>query len=373
MEKLKVLAVGDPAVYAYTDERYNILETWKDKVEFNITPWAEYYDKMMETFEGKHDYDIVMVAGHLWLKDFVTKGYIAEVMKDIQADYHYEDILPVIREELKIDNKKYLYPSFCDGHILMYRKSKLSGKLPEAISTDELISLVKHFNKVDEMDAIALKAHPSEGFLDFLPYLRNEGIDVFDKVSEKPVFNCEEGREALEKYCSLKELAIKGTEEFDNDKVRQAFQEKKVAFAVTWGGQLGFVMNEECLDKEDVGFAALKTAWNVTWSFAVNNKSNKKELAEEFLRYLSSKEVDKIVGGYAGSPVRKSTYEEDMEKYPWYGVHLKLIEEYAKPLPSLVDSGAKLGHMYSCVDDAFNGRKEFEVALEEAESNILKM
>lgn len=373
MDKIKVLAVGDPAVYAYTDERFKILDSWNDKVEFNIVPWAEYYDKMMETFEGKHDYDIVMVAGHLWLKDFVTKGYIAEVMNEIPEGYDYEDILPVIREELKIDNKKYLYPSFCDGHILMYRKSKINGTLEESISTEELISLVENFEKVNGMDAIALKAHSSEVFLDFLPYLRNEGIDVFNLETEKPIFNCEKGIEALNKYCNLKNFAISGTEEFDNDKVREAFQQKKVAFAVTWGGQLGFVMNEECLDSEDVGFSALKTSWNVTWSFAINSKSNKKKISEEFLMYLSSKEVDRVVGGYAGSPVRKSTYKVDMGKYPWYGVHLKLIEEYAKPLPSLVDSGAKLGYMYACVDEAFNQRKDIKDALNEAESNILKM
>lgn len=373
MDKIKVLAVGDPAVYAYTDKKFKILDSWNDKVEFNILSWAEYYDKMMETFEGKYDYDIVMVAGHLWLKDFVTKGYISEVMKSIPEDYDYEDILPVIRDELKVDNKKYLYPSFCDGHILMYRKSKINQNVEEAISTEELIKLVKNFKKTDDMDAIVLKAHPSEAFLDFLPYLRNEGVDVFNIETEKPTFNCEEGIQALKKYCSLKAFAISGTEEFDNDKVREAFQKKKVAFAVTWGGQLGFVMNEECMDREDVGFAALKTSWNVTWSFAINSKSNKKKIAEEFLMYLSSKEVDRVVGGYAGSPVRKSSYKKDMDKYPWYGVHLKLIEKYAKPLPSLVDSGRKLGYMYNCVDEVFNQRKDIEVALNEAESNILKM
>lgn len=373
MSKIRVLAVADPAVYVYTEERFKILEPWKDKVEFNIVPWAEYYNKIMETFQGKDEYDIVMMAGHLWLKDFVSKGYISEVSKDVPEEYDYEDILPVIREELKIDNKKYGYPSFCDGHILMYRKSKVGREPEEAISTDELIKLVKDFKYTDEMDAIALKAHPSEGFLDFLPYLRNEGIDVFDEKTEKPIFNCDKGVLALEKYCSLKDLAIKDTDKFDNDKVREAFQRKKVALAVTWGGQLAFVMNEECLEKEDVGFSALKTSWNVTWSFVINSKSKRKKLAEEFLMYLSSKEVDRIIGGYAGSPVRKSTYEMDMDKYPWYKVHLKLIENYAKPLPSLIDSGAKLDNMYSCVDEAFNKRKDIKVALNEAESRILNI
>lgn len=373
MDKIKVLAVGDPAVYAYTNENFKILEPWKHKVIFDIVPWNDYYDKMMDSFQGNENYDIVMVAGHLWLNDFVSKGYVAEVMSDLDNEYDYEDILPVIREELKIDNKKYLYPSFCDGHILMYRKSVINENIDESISTDKLIELVEKHKNINGMKPIALKAHPSEAFLDFLPYLRNEGIDAFESSSKEPIFNCESGEIALKKYCDLKQLAIEGTEEFDNDKVREAFQNKKVAMAVTWGGQLGFVVNDECLDKEDVGFAALETAWNVTWSFAINAKSKKKKESEEFLRYLSSKEVDRVVGGFAGSPVRKSTYNMDMDKYPWYKTHLKLIEEYAKPLPQLIDSGAKLGELYNCVEMAFNNKKEIKEALKEAEAHILEM
>lgn len=47
-------------------------------------------------FNGEADYDIVMVAGHLWLRDFVEKDYLAEL------NYDFEDIVPVdCRDELQ--------------------------------------------------------------------------------------------------------------------------------------------------------------------------------------------------------------------------------------------------------------------------------
>lgn len=64
MEKaLKVLAVNDPAVSAYVDEKYGILARYDGSVQFDVVPWSRYYATMMDVFAGKAQYDIVMVAG----------------------------------------------------------------------------------------------------------------------------------------------------------------------------------------------------------------------------------------------------------------------------------------------------------------------
>ncbi|GAA0724783.1 hypothetical protein GCM10008905_19220 [Clostridium malenominatum] len=375
---LKVLAVADPAVYVYKSEDYGILSNFNEDfdVDFEIVPWEHYYSSMMEAFEGKKEYDVVMVAGHLWLKDFVDKGYLAPVDKNYGDDYEYEDILPIIRKEIEIDDVQFLYPSFCDGHIVLYRKSiveKLLGKkLPKVITTDELIDMAAMCNGVDGMRGIALKAHPSEIFLDFLPYLRNEGVDAIDEFNI-PSFNNLQGLKALKKYMSLKAFAPIDTGNYGNDGVREAFQKKQVACITTWGGQLGVVLGEECLDREDIGFAALKTSWNVTWSFGINAKSKNMDEANRFLRYITSKSVDRYVGGYAGSPVRKSTYLKDREVYNWYDIHLELIETYAKPLSKINNAGDKFGVLYDNLSKAFsNGMSPIE-ALKDAEERILKL
>ena len=62
--ELRVLAVGDPAVSAYVDSKYGILDGYGRDVQFEAVPWENYYNKMTEVFAGKAAYDIVMVAGH---------------------------------------------------------------------------------------------------------------------------------------------------------------------------------------------------------------------------------------------------------------------------------------------------------------------
>lgn len=376
---LRVTAVGDPAVYAYVDERLGILAGYERsrniKVIFDIVPFESYFDAMIGTLTGEREGDIVMVAGHLWLKDLVRQRLLAPAEYPADAEWDEKDIVPVIHAEMHADGIPYLYPSFCDGHFVLYRKSAvrqaLGGLLPEVITTDELREAAFRCHGVQGMNGIVLKAHPSEILLDVLPYFRQEGVELFDPVTHKPDFNREEGRRALRKYLSLREIAPRDTGTFANDEVREAFQRKQAVFAVTWGGQLGVVLDDRCEDPEDVGFCALRTSWNVTWSFAINARSALTGEANDLLRHLSSKETDRLVGAWCGSPVRRSTYETDGGKHKWYSAHLKMIEEYARPLPQMDEAGARMGVLYRLLAEAFRGERSPEEALSQAEREIL--
>ena len=103
MENLvKVLAVADPAVNVYVKPEYSILNKFKAThgidVEFDIIPFENYYEKLMKAFAGELDYDIVMVAGHLWLKDFVAKDYLAQLTEPSDKAYDEMDITEVVRD-----------------------------------------------------------------------------------------------------------------------------------------------------------------------------------------------------------------------------------------------------------------------------------
>ena len=384
-KKVRVLAVGDPAVEVYVDKNYKILDRWKNNnnidIDFNIVSWENYYNTMMEDFKAEEpNYDIVMVAGHFWLRDFVENKFISpmdDYMNLLPMDYEYEDILPIIREEMKLDGRQYLLPSFCDGHMVLYRKSivkEVLGYLPkECITIDELISMVEKVDGFQGLRGIAIKAHVSEILTDFLPYLRSEGIDLFDE-KHKPSFYNDKGIKALNKYIALRKYAPVNTNEFGNVEIKDQIQQKKAVFAITWGGQLGVVLNEQCEELEDIGFATLDKPWNVTWSFALNNNSKNKEDAVRFLAYLTSKDIDKLVGSYAGSPVRKSTYLDETErsKCSWYDAHLDMVEKYAKPLPSLKGSGEILGILYEYISKAFNHELSAEEALKTAHEKIMQ-
>lgn len=371
MENLKVLAVADPAVSVYIDKGYHILEDFQDKdikVQFDIVPWENYFDTMMQVFKGNAAYDIVMVAGHLWLKDFVDKGYLAPI------SYDFEDILPIIAEEMTCEGKTYLSPSFCDGHMIVYRNSILKevlGTLPkEIITVDELIEIVEKLYHAGYETPIAIKAHESEILLDALPYLRNgSDKDIYVQGQGRNTCHIKEMAKGLDKYLKLKAFAPKDAHMYGNDEIKEALIKEQVVMATTWSGQLG-VITKGYEEREDLGYATFDTAWNVTWSFAITNMSKQKDKAEKLLAYLRSKQVDSIVGAYCGAPIRKSNYIEGMSKFPWYKVQLRMIEECAKPLASDTKAGEKNNLLYEAIYHIFTGKISSSVALNEVQEKV---
>lgn len=368
IKSIDVLAVGDPAVEVYDDPEYGFLEEFQKtnniEVNFDIVSFSKYYDRLMESFQ-KYKYDVVMVAGHLWLKEFVEKGYLAELkLKEAKA-YNYLDIVAEIREELELDGKKYLLPSFSDGHVLVYRKSDKTKNIGEKISIKELISVVKSFDP--SANPIALKADASEIFLDLLPYFRDKGLEPFSETGEF-LLNNKSGIEAFNNYLTLKKYCNKSVVNYGNEEVKNAIKKKKSELAVTWSGQLGTVMDKDCFEKDSLDFAYLETPWKTTWSFALNNLSQKKEAAEEFMYYITSQKVDRVVGEHCGNPTRLSNFEADGEKFRWYKVVLAMLTN-SKNLPDLKDAGSLIN---SCSSEFHQALKE-KISVEEAFNNIEKL
>lgn len=369
---LDILAVDDPAVYVYVN-RKNIMAKFEEKtgihINFKIVEWSDYYSTLMQSFE-QYRYDIVMVAGHLWLREFVEKEYLLKLSNNFDDEYDYLDIMPSIREEIELNNNIYLLPSFCDGHILLYRKAQLKQIPPEVVSIAELRQIV--IDNTDHIkDTFVLKAHPSEIFLDFLPYLRNEGIDAFDNTG-LPLFNVPLGYAALEKYIAMKKYCPNNVAEFGNEEVLDFIQKDKCKLGVSWGGQLGQIMNKDCINPGDIGFASLETSWNTSWSFGINHLCKKQEAAEKFLQYISSKEIDKAVGAYCGNPTRKSSFLAGQQEYSWYPVVYNMLER-VKPLPHLSNTGQLIAIMTDEIVKAFNSEITAKKALQQAYQQIINL
>jgi len=362
MTKLRILAVEDPAVYGYIEPSFKIIENYElyegIKIDFDIVDFKAYYETLMSTF-ASYTYDIVMIAGHLWLKNMVSKGFLKPL--DQKDD---EDIIPSIRQEMKLDGITYLSPSFCDGHMLVYRNSMVCHKLDHQISIKKLIDLV---NQYEGYPKIALKAHPSELFLDVLPYVLSFHGPIF--VSHHRLnIDSELLLEGLYAYKQMMNVAPNDTQTFDNNAIKDQIQQKKVPYAVTWGGQLGRIYNESCVEKEDLRFVALKESWNVTWSFAIPHNTDKYDEALKFMNYLTESSVDRMIGGYSGNPVRVSSYIIDQHKYPWYQNLLEMIN-HANHLPN----HENLGEIMVSLTDLFIKYLNDHIDDNEVKSIVLKL
>lgn len=364
MKKLRILAVGDPAVYGYVKEEYKIISNYEKnndiEIEFDIVEWEFYYNRLLESFLT-YKYDIVMVAGHLWLTDFVNKGFLKELVVSNDSEYDYNDVLETIQNEMKLNDKQYLLPSFCDGHMLSYRSDKLQFKNREKISILETFPLLK---KGDT----CLKAHPSELFLDMLPYFRAYGVEP---INDNGTCNCNDlnFKFALKHYKQMVERSVDNTLQFGNGEVLETIQSDTISCAVSWGGQIGQILNENCKNKDTLKFIGLEESWNVTWSFGIPKLSEKYDEALKFMKYLSSKEVDKLIGAYCGNPTRVSTFKEDADKYTWYPQLLNMLQT-AKPLPNLPNTGELIGIYTEQFASYLNGDQTEEETIQNIKDKI---
>lgn len=363
MKTLNVLAVADPAITGIVSEKERFEKFEKEnriKLNLDVLPWVEYYPALLASFED-YKYDVVMVAGHLWLYDFVSNGYLKEIHDGYSDTYDYEDVLETVRKEIEIDGKNYLFPSFCDGHMLLYRKSAFYTELPEKVSLEEVMQLVK----VTGDGSFTLKAHESEIFQDVLPYFRNQGAEPFDE-NGKINLDMPEAIKALDNYIEMKKYCAGDVANYGNEEVMRAIQKKECVIGVTWSGQLGSVMNEDCEDPEDMGFSALTTSWNVTWSFGMNTLCKDYDAAKLFMEFVTGKEMDQRAGFYSGNPVRKSTFNAGINDNAWYAKVLEMIKG-AKPVAKSNKTGAMMGIIAQQVHNAFTGTSTSEEAMKNAQ------
>ena len=367
--ELKVLAVADPAVRAYQDTQLNIISNFKkSNVVFDVFPWDKYYSTMMDVFSGKTYYDIVMIAGHLWKREMVEKANISPL------SFSCEDILPVIADEMSYQGNAYLSPSFCDGHMIVYRKDiikeVLGRELPKIITPQQYCETAKKL--AISGHKIAMKAHSSEIFTDALPFLRMNGTGVYNDETHKIQCACNQIIDGLKDYCRLKQYAFSDTATYGNEEIADKIKNGQAAMATTWSGQMGVVCDDNCKNKENLGFSTFTTAWNVTWSFAISSKCQNQELANEFLEYLRSPENDALAGAVSGAPVRKSSYANGFNKYPWYRCQMKMISK-AKALPDIKLAGEKNAVLYEEIAAAFKGVKSSKDAMKSAAIRIRKL
>ncbi len=363
-DPVKVLAVDDPAVKAYVDPDLGVLAGWGGGgVIFDIVPWDRYMAVMEDALAGRVDYDVVMVAGHLWKRDLVERGRL------LPLGGLDSDILPAVARECSYGNETYLSPSFCDGHMVVYRKDSGAGSLlgdngAVAVTPADYLEAARSLGP----GSTAVKADASEIFTDALPFLRMYGGDAYD-VRGVPVCDSEAAIAGLETYLELRSFACGNAAESGNAEVAAALVGGSAALGITWSGQMGVVM-AECGDREAFGFRTLTTAWNATWSFAVCAATPRPDAAKSLLVYLRSPDVDRVVGAASGAPVRESSYRAGMDEYPWYRCQLEMIGTWARQLPDIRNAGARNACLYEEIHKCFAGGQSAADGLARAKKRI---
>ncbi len=375
MKTYRILGPNDPALTALA----NVLNAHPEwETELVILPWAEYEAASHAALAAQASpYQAVCVPGHIWLPGLVDKGQLAafepllkQVPDEVRFTYNAGDLISGVAAETRIDGLTYLMPVFTDGHLLFFNKEFIDLQDGASVSPLSIASLAPSAHLPAGAYALALKAHPSEIFLDWLPYLWEAGGEIIDPDG-RPGFAGVTGVSALEYYVSLRRFCPPQTETFGNAEIASALREGKVAMATSWGGQAADIYSGQTA----LGVALYPQPWNTTWGVSI--PSNQPEAAQvamlERLYRACGADLDAQVTRIAGSPVRTSSYrDEEFTRYPWLKAQFEMLGR-ARTLPADPRLGGFLGELYTGVYRAFIGEITAAQALTGVEEAAVKV
>jgi len=357
---IRIVGPADPAVTAL---RHHLATSPSPAATVEIVPWEAYRLRVDETLHASAPaFDAVCVPEHVWLPELADAGLLAEL--GAAAEPSARGVVAGLETDGAYRGRRLALPLFTDGHLLVYRADLLD--LPDQVpDARTLLTLAQAGHRPPETYGIALKAHPSEIFLDWLPYYRTMGGEL---TATEGRFRIDEPAAvaALGLYLAVARFAPPDTGSYGNEEVTGALRTGRAAAAVTWGGQAAPIFASP---PPGARFAAVapRYPWNVAWGVAVPARlpSSRRDEIVTTLLTLLSRELDQRVLREAGSPVLEVTYREPEagpQAYPWLEAQRAMLSR-AQPLAASPELGDMLTIMTDALVAGFRGEATPEGAI----------
>lgn len=295
------------------------------------------------------------------------------------------------RQMGQVNGVQYGIPLHLSGTLFMYRKDLFQEKgLTDAPKTmDGLWDYASKLNNPDEVYGIAMRGMAGSGLNVFIwsCFLKSFGGDWFDD-KWNPLLDSPEAIRSVEFYADiLRNFGPPGVSSWEWSKILSAMQSGKIAMTIDTPA---FGISIENPDKSKTagkwGYApqpagpAGITMDPYSWYVGINKNTSKKEAAWLFISWMTSKEVQKAIGGPTIYVSRISVNSDPRwrEDFPWLGEWQEALMEnvkYADPdcrprIPEYPEIGNLVG---VAIEEVISGQKEAESAMKEVNQKIRKI
>jgi sorbitol/mannitol transport system substrate-binding protein len=274
----------------------------------------------------------IMTIGTYEVPIWSKQAWLAP-LENLGADYDIDDLLPPIRNALSTDGKLFAAPFYAESVMTMYRKDLLEKAgltMPEKPTWDFIAQAAeKMTDKSAGVYGICLRGKPGWGEnMAFLGNMAREfGANYFD-ASWKPQFESEGWKKAVTLYVDLMtKYGPPGAAANGFNETLSLFGQGKCGMWMDATVAASFVTDPKQSQVPDkVGFAPAPCGiencpngganWLWAWSLAVPASSQKKEAAQTFISWATSKGYAELVAkekGLANVPpgTRTSLYKNE--------------------------------------------------------------
>jgi multiple sugar transport system substrate-binding protein len=319
----------------------------------------------------------------VWTAEFAAKGYVEPLPAD---QFPTDKFLKPTVDSATYFNKLYGYPSTSDGGLLYYRKDLLDKyKLKPPTSFDEMkaaCDTIQAGEKDSKLACFAGQYNKYEGLtVNFAEAVNSAGGVIVDD-NGKPNVATPEATKGLStlvdwfKGGQIPKAAITWQEE----QGRKAFQNGELIFHRNWG----YVYNlanktdgsSEIAGKFDVAPLPGITGPGVSslggHNYAIAKNADNKGTAVDFLKFMSSPEVQKSnCLATSSTPTLAALYTDPdiVKKFPYMPIQLKSVEG-AKPRPKAVEYGDVTLAIQDAAYGALQGQTQPDAALQALQAKL---
>lgn len=274
-------------------------------VEYRLIGFEVYYDSLVTAYEAGEPPDVCFADLGGWVPTFASQGWL-EPLDDWLASWEgvdqiWENLWPTVTYE----GKKYGLPWYTDCRLLLYNKImfKEAGLDPDdpPQSWDELLEYAKLLTDASQMKyGYGVSGAMSETTtLGYMIFLFGAGGELLTSDYRQAAFNTSEGLEALKFYTDLytkHQVSPPGTPGYTEDDYRTMMAQNRIAMAIggPWSFPLIELANPEIKGNYMVAtHPYLREPASVLggWASVISATSQNKEIAWEFIKYITSYDV----------------------------------------------------------------------------------
>ena len=356
------------------------------KVTMDELGYVDLYQKLTADFVGETgNYDL-MTVDIVWSGEYAANGYtlpLNDYMERDKDELMLDDIMPVAWTLGEWEDQQWAYPLAGYANVLNYRKDVLDEAGVEVPATqEEMLALSQELTKADEdFYGIALLGAKGPAVAqDYMAWVQQHGGSILDE-NGNPALNSPENVEILEFFGSLFEYAPPGATDYWWDQRETAFRSGNVAMMEGWSiARAGYEDPEisSIVGNVDVAVAPVTEGMEPKygfggWGIGINADSQNPDAAWEFIKWLTSPEIQKEWIRNDGAPIRRSTLEDPelIAEYPWFPVILESFEngdgDYRPRIPQYSIIQDALG---SAVNGYLVGEMSAQEALDQAQAQV---
>lgn len=374
------------------------------EVEVDILGYTELYQKLSQDYStGTKLYDLATVD-IVWSGEFAVKGWTMDLTPWINRDkteIDYDDIFPVMWTMGGWDGKQVAYPMAGYGNSLIYRKDLFNDPDEKAAFRAEygyelappenfsrMEDIAEFFTRKDE-NLYGLVANGARGpavAQDWMEYMRGFGGEIVDRQGNVKI-DSPACLESLRFFVDIfDKWAPPGAIGYWWDDRETAYRTGQVVMQSSWSiARAGYEDEEISLVAGKTGMAAtpLKAGINALygvggWGIGINADiaDKNKEAAWEFIKWITSPEIQKEWLFNDGAPIRKSTCTDPelVQKMPWMPTMYNIFEngdgDYRPRVPEYSQIQDILGLR---VNQAITGEISAEEAIGKAAEEIAEI